>query len=130
MEQVIESVNGRDIVNFIDMMPFPKRIQTAREAACEAGLNHIQYHVMDIDQIELKRNHYDVVIAEMSSHHFLNLEQLFSKIQDTLKSDGMFIINEFIGPSKIQWSDKQLGIINALLKIIPKDFRKYVRNPK
>jgi SAM-dependent methyltransferase len=59
----------------------------------------------------------------MSVHHFLNLEHIFSEVKKTLKRGGVFFLNEFIGPSQFQWTDRQLEIVNGLLHTLPKKYK-------
>ncbi|NJK40817.1 MAG: hypothetical protein HC934_04645 [Acaryochloridaceae cyanobacterium SU_2_1] len=40
-----------------------------------------------------------------------------------LKPDGYFIINEFVGPTRFQWTNRQLDIVNSLLNIFPKKYK-------
>jgi SAM-dependent methyltransferase len=98
-------------------------IRRAREMATQAGLTHIFYDVVDINHLSLPAETYDVVFGIQSVHHLQNLEQVFSEVRKTLKPKGFFFLNEFIGPTKFQWTDKQLNIINSLLAILPEKYR-------
>jgi len=40
---------------------------------------------------------YEIVMANQSLHHVLNLEGLFDAVQQSLKSDGLFLISDMIG---------------------------------
>lgn len=40
-----------------------------------------------------------------------------------LKPDGYLIVNEFIGPTRFQWTDRQIECINNLLAILPTKYR-------
>jgi SAM-dependent methyltransferase len=61
-------------------------------------------------------------------HHFLNLEHIFEELRKSLKPKGLLIVNEFVGPSQFQWTDKQLIIINELLEILPERLKVDVRS--
>lgn len=103
----------------------PKSIQAAQDAASKEGLDHrITYHVCDINAITLPPDRYDIVFCAMSLHHFSALDQVLSHINRSLKQGGLFIFNEFVGPSQFQWTDKQLRIINQTLSLLPEKYRK------
>lgn len=98
-------------------------IKKAGEKAESEGLKHICYDVIDINQISIAPNTYDVIFGVSSVHHFKNLEHIYSENHNALKPGGFFFLNEFVGPTKFQWTDKQLNIVNNLLKILPDKYR-------
>jgi ubiquinone/menaquinone biosynthesis C-methylase UbiE len=98
-------------------------IQRAREKALEEGLSHIYYDVSDINTLTLPPDAYDAIFGFHSIHHFIKLEHIFSEVRNALKQDGYFMLYEFVGPTKFQWTDKQLAIINNLLRILPEKYR-------
>ena len=59
----------------------------------------------------------------MSLHHIENLEHIFRQIQKALKPNGLFVLNEFVGPNRFQWTKKQVDIANDLLEIIPLKYK-------
>lgn len=105
-------------------------INVARKDAVEQGLaDYIKYEVADINNIRLEPGKYDIIFAPMSAHHFAELEHVFDQVQNALKPSGLFILNEFVGPSQFQWADLQLTIINELLKILPAKYRANLSSP-
>jgi SAM-dependent methyltransferase len=99
-------------------------ITVARQAAIQQGLeNDVKYEVADLNKIQLEPEKYDIAFASMSAHHFLELEHVFDEVRKALKPSGLFILNEFVGPSQFQWTDQQLTIINDLLEILPAKYR-------
>lgn len=101
----------------------PQRIVAARETARARGINNVHFHVGDIFQIDWPEQHYSVVFSDQSLHHFSPLEPLCANIRRTLKLDGYFVLNEYIGPSRFQWTDRQLEAVNGLLAILPARYR-------
>jgi SAM-dependent methyltransferase len=101
-----------------------KAIERARDLASKEGLTHIFYEVADINNVRLSPDTYDVILAVSSVHHFTAFEHIFSEIRKALKQSGFFFLNEFVGPAKFQWTDKQLNIVNSLLQILPVHYRK------
>lgn len=84
----------------------------------------ISFRNGDVSKIELNENSYDVILSESSLHHFSPLPSILHNVHRSLKSDGYFIVNEFVGPTRFQWTDRQLEVVNALLTIIPKRYKK------
>jgi ubiquinone/menaquinone biosynthesis C-methylase UbiE len=95
------------------------RIQSARETAQTAGLSDtLHFHVADVFSNEIDQT-YDIVIVEGSLHHFSPLEQILERIQGLINNDGYLLVNEFVGPTQFQWTDRQLAEINRLLDSLP-----------
>jgi ubiquinone/menaquinone biosynthesis C-methylase UbiE len=106
------------------------RIKYAIQIANQECKGHIiNYQVGNIYDIEMQEDFYDIVFAEQSLHHFSPLETLLLKIENTLKHDGYFILNEFVGPTRFQWSDRQLELVNSLIKIFPEKYKKLWNSP-
>jgi SAM-dependent methyltransferase len=102
----------------------PARIEHAREAA--AAVSHgsiVHYDVGDVFSVALPRRAYDVVMVRQSLHHFSPLERALERIVDALEPDGWFVFDEFVGPSRFQWTEAQLEAVNDLLARIPERYR-------
>ncbi len=114
----------------IDAIDLSKpRIEKAIEEAQKKGYNSIlNYQIGDVYKIELQKSFYDLIIVEGSLHHFSPLKNILQKINYSLKPDGYFIVNEFVGPTRFQWTEKQIAVINALLTIFPNKYRKLIGN--
>ena len=101
------------------------RIEYAKKKAEEAGYeNIINYQVGDIYGLEKLDNQYDVILMEQSLHHFSPLRNILLKMDNFLKPHGFAVINEFVGPTRFQWTDRQLDIINGLLSVLPVKYKK------
>jgi ubiquinone/menaquinone biosynthesis C-methylase UbiE len=101
-----------------------KSIEIAKCSSEKESLSTcINYQVADINEMILSENKYDVVFAGSALHHFSNLEHIFEEIRKSLKPNGFFVFNEFVGPSQFQWSEKQLKIMNELLEILPNRYK-------
>ena len=102
----------------------PGAIEKARTAASGAGLGRVRYSVANGNDLTLESNVYDVVFGVHSIHHVERLERLFEQIARSLKPDGLFFMNEFVGPTRFQWSDRQLEVVNGLLRALPARYRR------
>jgi 2-polyprenyl-3-methyl-5-hydroxy-6-metoxy-1,4-benzoquinol methylase len=94
-----------------------------KNIADKEGLKNINYKYADFNKHKFLRNHYDIIISFGTVHHIEKLEYFFSQIQRSLKTDGLFIMREYVGPNRIQFTDTQLDLVNSLLKLIPPEYR-------
>jgi SAM-dependent methyltransferase len=104
-------------------------IQQASEAATRDGLDHVHYRVADLNGVDLPPNYYDVVFGISSVHHIAQLERLYQQVRRSLKPDGFFFLDEYIGPSQFQWPDTQVNLVNESLQQIPERFRRSISRP-
>lgn len=102
------------------------RIQNAISIAKQNNYDKIiNYRVSDVYGIKAHENHYDVVLGEQSLHHFSPLEKILLRANSFLKTDGYFIVNEFVGPTRFQWTERQLEAVNGLLAILPAKYKTF-----
>jgi SAM-dependent methyltransferase len=104
-------------------------VRAAQHAAASSGLNHLRYEVAELNTVRLEPSAYDVVFGISSIHHVEKLEHLFQQIHGSLKRDGYLMIDEYIGPSQFQWTDKQLHLMNELLLRLPEELRRSAAAP-
>lgn len=96
----------------------------AQKKASAKGLQNVNFKVADVNIIELEPNTYDLIYFNQSLHHIEALEHVYEQVSHALKPDGIFYVNDYVGPSRMQWSDKQLEIMNEILSILPENYRK------
>ena len=87
------------------------------------SFNNIDYHIVKMNSLRLPNNYYDSIWTNGVLNHLTNLEHVFSQTRKALKSDGLFIINEYVGPNCYQFSNHQKEIINLCLLLIPYKYR-------
>lgn len=108
----------------------PEAIALARQKAEVAGIaQRVHYAVRDVNLIQLLAERYDIAFFSSALHHIQRLESVLAEVNKSLKSGGLFVVNEFVGPSQFQWTDKQLRIINDLLALLPPRYRVNLRDP-
>ncbi|MFW5955523.1 MAG: class I SAM-dependent methyltransferase, partial [Rhodothermales bacterium] len=101
----------------------PDRIAVATDAARTEGLSDVlRFEVRDV-QAKLPDGPFDLVIAEGALHHLSNLSRLLPEITGILRPEGYLVLNDFVGPSRFQWTDRQLEIIDGLLLVLPDSYR-------
>lgn len=99
------------------------RILTARTAVRETPFRKmIQFRVGNVQNLQLPPESYDAVLFDHSLHHFSSLDKLLSCVREVLKPGGMVVANEFIGPSRFQWSARQIEVVNGLLTVFPRRY--------
>jgi ubiquinone/menaquinone biosynthesis C-methylase UbiE len=103
-------------------------IKTAISLSKKSKINDINYFVADANKIFLPENKYDLVVAHNAVYHFVELEHIMTEINKSLKPDGIFVMVEYVGPNRFQWTDKQLKIINDLLKLLSDRYKKDADN--
>ena len=102
-------------------------VQVARDHAADAGLAHrIAYAVADLDRLTLRPGCCDAVLAAMSLHHVRALEHVLDEVQQALRPGGLLVLNEYVGPSRLQWGLPQLALANAVLNAMPLRLRRSI----
>jgi ubiquinone/menaquinone biosynthesis C-methylase UbiE len=107
----------------------PDLIKFASQKALELGYEHFSYDSADINNITLPEKEYDLVIFFHSLHHVENLEGLLQNVRSTLTDDGLVLVVEFVGPTRFQWTEKQVQITQELLDILPPALKKNLYDP-
>jgi SAM-dependent methyltransferase len=125
-ERCISQHNFAELHEAVDLAD--GAVAEATRLAKAEGLDHIRYRVADLNTIELPECTYDTVFGISSIHHVANLEHLFLQIQLSLKPDGLFVLDEYIGASKFQWPDEQIAIINDELAKLPNELKRSISN--
>jgi SAM-dependent methyltransferase len=99
-------------------------LEVARSVAAAEGLgDRIQYLQADLNRVTLEPDAYGLVVAAMVLHHVDALEHLLDQMVVSLTDDGIFVVNEYIGPARFQWLDKTQALMNRLLGTLPEDMR-------
>lgn len=82
-----------------------------------------EFRVADVNTASLPRNTYDLIFSSHSLHHFLELEHVFAEVHEALTPDGLFILEEFVGPTQFQWTDRQIDVVRSLMALLPERMR-------
>ena len=101
----------------------PGSIEVAREGAAREGLTNLTFDVADANTVELEPESYDVVHITMALHHVREIEHVINQINRALKPGGVFVANDYVGPSQFQFSDERMGLVNQLLASLPERLR-------
>jgi len=100
------------------------RIEAASTKAAQANLGSVlRFHSGDVRSVLDGNKTYDIILAESALHHLTPLESLLQRVSLVLSGNGYFIVDEFVGPSRFQWTDAQLKAANKLLQSLPESYR-------
>src|SRR5262249_55559779 len=67
---------------------------------------------------------FDVLLGLQSLHHFDHLAEAFKRLAALLEPGGLLVVDEFVGPTRFQWTDAQIDAADALLGILPPERRR------
>jgi 2-polyprenyl-3-methyl-5-hydroxy-6-metoxy-1,4-benzoquinol methylase len=102
-------------------------IKSATKVAQEKGLN-LNPMVADLNEINFSEK-YDLVIICAALHHFVELEQVFSRLHNSLANDGLFVTYEpvmrsgmFLFPSTRLFMGFLFLLLPARLRINNQDY--------
>jgi SAM-dependent methyltransferase len=87
-----------------------------------------RFEVRDANAPGLSDGRYDLVLSAGAVHHVSALEGLLGEVAGALAPGGRFVLMEFVGASRFQWTDRQVDLINRVLGALdPKYLRDGVR---
>lgn len=105
----------------------PNNIAIANTNAKQQSLQNIKFIVADWYEIPIET--YDIIIFHSSLHHMHQLDEVFNKVKKSLAENGLLVIHDYVGPSKLQFTYNQIAIANKLLKDTPKSYKKLFHTP-
>ncbi len=94
-------------------------IEEARRLARTAGLGTLRYERADAHMPARSSASYDAAFTHSFLHRVEALEATFEALHTALKPDALLWIDEFVGPSRFQWSDAQIRLGNDWLVGLP-----------
>lgn len=121
---------ARDVCHRFDALDISEEaLEVARREAERVGLgDRIDYRRADLNTVALEHDAYDVVLAVQVLHHVDVLEHLLDEVVASLRPNGLFVVNEYVGPARFQWLDKTQELMNRLLAVLPEAYRVNPRN--
>jgi len=83
------------------------------------------FRVADTNRASLPAHTYDLIFSCHSFHHFLKLEDIMEQVHEALTPRGLFVLEEFVGPTQFQWTDHQIELVHRLMLLVPEKLRKF-----
>lgn len=99
--------------------------EQARATTEKAGLK-VNYLVGDVNRLTLPANTYHLVAVFYSYHHFTQVGRVAQQINRALVPGGVFYTVDYVGPRRLQWTDRQLSYAHLLLEALPERCRREI----
>ncbi|NET78584.1 class I SAM-dependent methyltransferase [Okeania sp. SIO1F9] len=104
------------------------RIEQGRRLAARFGVeNKVTFIQGDALEVITEKEVFDFVHWNNSLHHMLDVEVAIKWSYEVLQKGGMFYMDDYVGPNRMQWSDKMLEVASQVRSILPE---KYLANPR
>ena len=100
----------------------PHALERGRQLAGEKELINFKFVLCDINKIEIHQN-FDLVLANHSLHHLVDLEHIFSEVDKCMTEKSYFIINDMIGRNGHMFWDNTLHVCNAIWNMFPRELK-------
>lgn len=95
-------------------------IRIAVDEASKSGLgDRIRYSIGDFNEPRLPRRTYDAVFVHQAMHHVAKLEKLLRAIHRALEPGGILYLDEYVGPSRHEWTDERFALHRATYAALP-----------
>jgi SAM-dependent methyltransferase len=96
-----------------------RSLEDARREAEKEGISGISYREGSFDDPRLEAGRYDVAFFHASMHHVRRLERLFRRLRVGMKDGGFVYVDEYVGPSRTDWTAEKLAVAQEVLDAIP-----------
>ncbi|GAA4499797.1 class I SAM-dependent methyltransferase [Hymenobacter ginsengisoli] len=112
-----------ELVECVDITP--ALLGAAAERAAAEGLYNMRFELRDVNRQAWPTAAYDVVLFHSALHHFRRVPALVAHVRQALRPGGLLILNDYVGPNRLQWTAAQLAAANELLAQLPTSYRRY-----
>ncbi len=102
----------------------PGALDRAKQLSTQEGWTNIDYHIGDVNLLELPDQAYDAVWIYGAMHHFADLERVAAQISRTLTPGGILVACEYVGPARFRFPAKQKALANHCLQLLPARYRR------
>ena len=100
-------------------------LHIAQETAHREGLSsRIRYFAADFNRPALPRRRYDIVFIHQALHHVEKMEKLLRATLLSMTRGGILYLDEYIGPSRFDWSDPLIAPHQAIFADVPASARR------
>jgi len=89
----------------------------ARFESIAVPTERYRFEVGDVNVLKIDGT-FDLILSTGALHHTTNLEGLLASVERALTPNGYFVVVEFIGPNRFQWTDRQCEIANKVLSVL------------
>lgn len=118
------SARRLDVVAEIDAFDVSEiSLGDARREAERESIDGIHYGFGNFDDPHLTPRRYDIAFFHASLHHVSGLERLFRRLTFALQRGGAVYVDEYVGPSRADWTRDQLALAQSVLDMAPAEAR-------
>lgn len=100
----------------------------ATQQAARESLGNFRTVVRDVNQQAWPVATYDVVLFHSALHHFRQVAEVVGHVWEALRPGGLLVLNDYVGPNRLQWTAPQLAAANQLLGQLPASYRRRFRS--
>lgn len=113
------------LLEFLDLFELSElRIELGIAQAQKLGIeSRVRFHQTDALE-QVRDPAYDLVYWNNSLHHMLDVPRAVAWSHGVLENEGVFYMNDFVGPTRMQWSDQTLEIVSGIRAALPERFLK------
>ena len=101
----------------------PQAVEAARAEANTRGFQNLSFEVGDLVEVDLPAAEFDVVISTWELHRSADISRSVERLRSTLRPGGWLLANEYVGPERFQFTQRQLKIVEELLSRLPERLR-------
>ncbi|MDT8321614.1 MAG: alginate lyase family protein [Xanthomonadales bacterium] len=101
----------------------PDRIRAGRAAADNKGLgDRISFIEGDAFAADIQDGTYDLVHWNNALHHMFDVDAAIEWSRRILKMDGLFFMDDYVGPNRFQWSQSTLALASQIRRLLPEGY--------
>ncbi len=126
LERHLCMLNAATSIHGVDISPV--RIERAAAKAREAGMDQLSYSVVDVETEDFPDPPYDAIFFDSSLHHLSRLEEVLLRCATHLAPDGLLFVNEYVGPNRFAFSEREIEILRSAFKLLPASHRVSLAN--
>jgi SAM-dependent methyltransferase len=99
-------------------------LANGRDTAAEKGIANLDLEVGDFNDLRLQVDSVAMILGLGAIHHVANLEAFWTECGRALRPGGSVVAQEYVGPSRFQWTRAQLELCNAAMdELVPEDHK-------
>jgi SAM-dependent methyltransferase len=105
-------------------------VEQGRMQAEQHGLTrNMTFRMEDGLTAETGEGVYDLVYWNNALHHMFDVKAALEWSRRVLRKGGVLLMDDFVGPDRMQWSDRLLDINTAVLTALPRDYLRHPMRP-
>ncbi len=108
-----------------------KRVGIGQALYSKAGLSdRVTWRIGDGVSAMEQGQSYDLVFWDNALHHMPDTHRAITASRDCLRPGGLFVMNDFIGPDRFQWTDRQLHYATSVRSRLSKRLLRHPSIPE